>query len=78
MLQSDWPPGALRTPERAILDTPRILMIADGVVRAQNRKIIFTTNLPNIGSIDDALLRPGRCFATMHMRSLVRRRPTPC
>ena len=26
-------------------------MIADGVVRAQNRKIIFTTNLPNIGSI---------------------------
>ena len=47
-------------------------MIADGVVRAQNRKIIFTTNLPNIGSIDDALLRPGRCFATVQMRPLVR------
>jgi ATP-dependent 26S proteasome regulatory subunit len=45
-------------------------MIADGVVRAQNRKIIFTTNLPNIGSIDDALLRPGRCFATIQMRQL--------
>jgi hypothetical protein len=51
----------------------RFLMIADGVVRAQNRKIIFTTNLPNIGSIDDALLRPGRCFATIQMRPLARK-----
>jgi hypothetical protein len=50
----------------------RFLMIADGVVRAQNRKIIFTTNLPNIGSIDEALLRPGRCFATIQMRPLSR------
>ena len=50
----------------------RFLMIADGVVRAQNRKIIFTTNLPNIGSIDDALLRPGRCFATIEMRPLAK------
>jgi len=48
----------------------RFLMIADGVVRAQNRKIIFTTNLPNIGSIDEALLRPGRCFATIQLRQL--------
>jgi SpoVK/Ycf46/Vps4 family AAA+-type ATPase len=48
----------------------RFLMIADGVVRAQNRKIIFTTNLPNIGNIDEALLRPGRCFATIQMRPL--------
>jgi SpoVK/Ycf46/Vps4 family AAA+-type ATPase len=51
----------------------RFLMIADGVVRAQNRKIIFTTNLPNVGSIDDALLRPGRCFATIVMRPLCRK-----
>jgi len=50
----------------------RFLMIADGVVRAQNRKIIFTTNLPNIGSIDEALMRPGRCFAAIHLRLLVR------
>jgi hypothetical protein len=33
-----------------------LLHCADGVVRAQNGKIIFTANLPNIGSIDDALL----------------------
>ena len=37
------------------VDLHRFLAIADGVVRAQGRKIIFTTNLPNVGDIDDAL-----------------------
>jgi hypothetical protein len=53
-------------------DLHRFLAIADGVVRAQGRKILFTTNLPNVGDIDEALLRPGRCFATVHTRSLTR------
>jgi hypothetical protein len=48
----------------------RFLGIADGVVRAQSRKVIFTTNLPNINDIDDALLRPGRCHAVKNMRNL--------
>jgi hypothetical protein len=48
----------------------RFLAIADGVVRAQGRKIIFSTNLPNIGDLDDALIRPGRCFARLGMRDL--------
>ena len=48
----------------------RFLTIADGVVRAQGRKIIFSTNLPNIGDLDDALVRPGRCFARVHLREL--------
>jgi hypothetical protein len=51
-------------------DLHRFLAIADGVVRAQGRKIIFTTNLPNISDIDAALLRPGRCFASVAMRHL--------
>jgi len=51
-------------------DLHRFLAIADGVVRAQGRKIIFTTNLPNITDIDDALLRPGRCFASICTRML--------
>ena len=51
-------------------DLHRFLAIADGVIRAQGRKIIFTTNLPNVGDLDDALLRPGRCFAALHARSL--------
>jgi hypothetical protein len=51
-------------------DLHRFLAIADGVVRAQRRKIIFTTNLPNIRDLDEALLRPGRCFTVAHTRSL--------
>jgi hypothetical protein len=53
-------------------DLHRFLAISDGVVRAQGRKVIFTTNLPNVGDIDDALLRPGRCFASLRMRLLNR------
>ncbi len=54
------------------VDLHRFLAVADGVVRAQGRKIIFTTNLPNIGDIDEALVRPGRCFATARTRALER------
>ena len=48
----------------------RFLTIADGVVRSQGRKLIFSTNLPNVGDLDDALIRPGRCFARLHLRHL--------
>jgi len=48
----------------------RFLSIADGVVRAQGRKIVFSTNLPNVGDLDDALVRPGRCYARIHVRAL--------
>jgi ATP-dependent 26S proteasome regulatory subunit len=46
---------------------------ADGVGRAQGRKIIFTTNLRNVHDIDSALLRPGRCFAVSTIKSRLRR-----
>ncbi len=52
------------------LDLHRFLTVADGVVRAQGRKIIFTTNLHNIGDIDEALVRPGRSFGVIRMRAL--------
>jgi len=51
-------------------DLHRFLTIADGVVRSQGRKIIFSTNLPNVGDLDEALIRPGRCFARVHVRNL--------
>jgi hypothetical protein len=54
------------------VDLHRFFAVADGVVRAQGRKIIFTTNLPNVGDIDEALVRPGRCFATVRTRALDR------
>lgn len=48
----------------------RILATADGVARSQGRKIIFTTNLPNVTDIDEALTRPGRCYAVRNLRNL--------
>jgi hypothetical protein len=54
-------------------DVHRFLAVADGVVRAQGRKILFTTNLPNVHDIDEALLRPGRCFGNVRTRALTRK-----
>ncbi|HUQ10316.1 MAG TPA: AAA family ATPase [Steroidobacteraceae bacterium] len=51
-------------------DMHRFLSIADGIARAQGRKVIFTTNLPNVSDIDPALTRPGRCHAVVALRSL--------
>ncbi len=48
----------------------RFLTVADGVVRSQGRKVIFSTNLPNVGDLDEALIRPGRCFARVFVRNL--------
>jgi hypothetical protein len=53
-------------------DVHRFLTVADGVVRALGRKIVFTTNLPNVGDIDEALIRPGRCFGVLQTRNLER------
>lgn len=53
-------------------DLHRFLATSDGLVRAQGRKIIFTSNLPNVGDLDDALVRPGRCFANVRVRLLDR------
>ena len=36
----------------------------------KQKKIILSTNLPEVKNIDDALLRPGRCFAIIETRPL--------
>lgn len=46
------------------------LAAADGVMRAQGRKIIFSTNLPNVREVDEALIRPGRCHAVVELGRL--------
>ena len=38
--------------------------------RLWSRKIVFSTNLPNVGDLDEALVRPGRCFARVFVRKL--------
>ena len=49
-------------------DLHRFLAIADGVVRAQKRKIIFTTNLPNIRDLDDPTRAVDECSALPDQR----------
>lgn len=50
----------------------RFLNMGDGLIGFTNKKIIFSTNLPNVSDIDDALTRPGRCFDIMKFRPLDR------
>ncbi len=48
----------------------RVLNLSDGIVTLPARKIIFSTNLPGLMHVDEALLRPGRCFAAVKFRKL--------
>lgn len=50
----------------------RFLNVSDGIAQAQGRKVIFSTNLPGVRDLDEALVRPGRCFAHVHLRYLQR------
>jgi hypothetical protein len=49
---------------------PRFLNTAEGLVKIDGKKMIFTTNLESIRNIDSALVRPGRCFDVMKTRLL--------
>jgi energy-coupling factor transporter ATP-binding protein EcfA2 len=59
-----------RTDGNTLMST--ILNAADGVIQTAGKKIIFSTNLPTIDSIDPALLRVGRCFDIMEFKELTR------
>lgn len=50
----------------------RMLNLADGLVSIPKRKLIITTNLPGLKDVDEALLRPGRCFGVVQFRQLTR------
>lgn len=48
----------------------RFLNVSDGLIKLPNRKLIFTTNILNHENMDQAILRPGRCFAIIDTRAL--------
>lgn len=48
----------------------RFLNISDGLIKIPNKKMVFTTNILDFQQIDDALIRPGRCFGILHTRYL--------
>ncbi len=50
----------------------RFLNVSDGLVSAEGKKLVFSTNLPSVRDIDEALMRPGRCFDVIEFRALTR------
>ena len=50
----------------------KFLNVSDGLVSAADKKLVFSTNLPNIRDVDSALLREGRCFDVLQFRALTR------
>jgi hypothetical protein len=50
----------------------RFLNVSDGLISAEGKKLVFSTNLPSIRDIDSALMRPGRCFDVVEFRALKR------
>jgi len=48
----------------------RLLASSDGLLRASDKKIIFSTNVGHEREIDEALIRPGRCFDVIKFRKL--------
>jgi hypothetical protein len=50
----------------------RFLSLGDGLISIKDKKMIFTTNLPNTTSIDSALTRAGRCHDILEFSPLSR------
>jgi SpoVK/Ycf46/Vps4 family AAA+-type ATPase len=48
----------------------RFLNVSEGLVKVAGKKVIFTTNLSDFNNVDEALVRPGRCFDAMSFRAL--------
>jgi len=49
----------------------KFLNVADGLIADKSKKLIFTTNLPSIKDVDEALIRKGRCYGVLEFRPLV-------
>lgn len=50
----------------------KFLNLSDGLISTADKKLVFSTNLPNVSDIDSALLRGGRCFDVIQFRPLTR------
>lgn len=48
----------------------KFLNVSEGLITVAGKKMIFSTNLPNIKDIDEALMRKGRCFGVLDFRAL--------
>ncbi len=50
----------------------KFLNTGDGLVSNSQKKMIFSTNLPSLDNVDDALIRKGRCFDVLKFEELTR------
>lgn len=50
----------------------KFLNVSAGLISAADKKLVFSTNLPNVKDIDSALMRPGRCYDVLEFRPLTR------
>lgn len=50
----------------------KFLNVSDGLISSVGKKLIFSTNLPNISDVDPALTRTGRCHDILQFRPLTR------
>jgi hypothetical protein len=48
----------------------KFLNVSDGLADIGKKKIVFTANITDLAKIDNALLRPGRCFGCQVFRRL--------
>jgi len=48
----------------------KLLNVSEGLIKNRRKKLIFTSNETDIDRIDEALIRPGRCFGTVLFREL--------
>lgn len=48
----------------------KFLNVGDGLIKMPNKKMIFTANLTDFRQVDQALMRPGRCFDALEFRTL--------
>lgn len=50
----------------------KLLNASDGLLKLPQKKVILSTNLENLSHIDEAIIRPGRCFDILNFRRLTR------
>lgn len=48
----------------------RFLNLGDGLVSNPSKKLVFSTNITDLSTVDSALIRPGRCFDIVKFRNL--------
>lgn len=48
----------------------KFLNVSNGLISAKGKKMVFSTNLPAVTDIDEALMRPGRCYRVVEFRAL--------